>query len=111
MEMRPDRKSTRLNSSHTVIYTPSLHHALPIYSDSLKHLPNFGAYQARFLSDLAPRHLHESRNGDEARSEEHTSELQSHSDLHSFPTPRSSDLFGFSETFAKLRCLSGKISI
>src|SRR4029453_11341115 len=28
------------------------------------------------------------------RSEEHTSELQSHSDLHSFPTRRSSDLFG-----------------
>src|SRR5579875_1824122 len=28
----------------------------------------------------------------EARSEEHTSELQSHSDLHSFPTRRSSDL-------------------
>src|SRR5436190_451886 len=25
-----DRKSTRLNSSHTVIYTLSLHHALPI---------------------------------------------------------------------------------
>src|SRR5476649_2272534 len=28
------------------------------------------------------------------RSEEHTSELQSHSDLHSFPTRRSSDLLG-----------------
>src|SRR5882672_4530495 len=28
----------------------------------------------------------------EARSEEHTSELQSHRDLHSFPTRRSSDL-------------------
>src|SRR5437588_487562 len=27
---RPDRKSTRLNSSHTVIYTLSLHDALPI---------------------------------------------------------------------------------
>src|SRR5579875_1886941 len=27
-----------------------------------------------------------------SRSEEHTSELQSHSDLHSFPTRRSSDL-------------------
>src|SRR5882672_4218847 len=27
----PDRKSTRLNSSHTVIYTLSLHDALPIY--------------------------------------------------------------------------------
>src|SRR5438034_690950 len=29
---------------------------------------------------------------DPHRSEEHTSELQSHSDLHSFPTRRSSDL-------------------
>src|SRR5476649_1978569 len=27
----PDRKSTRLNSSHTEIYTLSLHDALPIY--------------------------------------------------------------------------------
>src|SRR5579875_2820712 len=27
-----DRKSTRLNSSHTVIYTLSLHDALPIFS-------------------------------------------------------------------------------
>src|SRR5438034_428870 len=32
------------------------------------------------------------------RSEEHTSELQSHSDLHSFPTRRSSDLSGNSST-------------
>src|SRR5476649_965321 len=29
----------------------------------------------------------------DARSEEHTSELQSHRDLHSFPTRRSSDLY------------------
>src|SRR5436190_1327152 len=29
--MLEDRKSTRLNSSHTVIYTLSLHDALPIY--------------------------------------------------------------------------------
>src|ERR1035437_3410752 len=29
-----------------------------------------------------------------SRSEEHTSELQSHRDLHSFPTRRSSDLYG-----------------
>src|SRR5215218_6323556 len=31
---RPDRKSTRLNSSHTVIYTLSLHDALPILDTS-----------------------------------------------------------------------------
>src|SRR5215211_2058986 len=30
--MTRDRKSTRLNSSHTVIYTLSLHDALPILS-------------------------------------------------------------------------------
>src|SRR5476649_825926 len=29
-----DRKSTRLNSSHTEIYTLSLHDALPIFIDS-----------------------------------------------------------------------------
>src|SRR5579875_605874 len=28
----PDRKSTRLNSSHTVIYSLSLHDALPIWN-------------------------------------------------------------------------------
>src|SRR5215204_2737232 len=33
------------------------------------------------------------------RSEEHTSELQSHSDLHSFPTRRSSDLIIFAGSF------------
>src|SRR5476649_1278833 len=88
-----DRKSTRLNSSHTVIYTLSLHDALPISGQ--------GAVAAQPLADdhslggdlefhqvdavLAAAHLH--------RSEEHTSELQSHSDLHSFPTRRSSDLW------------------
>src|SRR5947207_2534473 len=31
VRMIQDRKSTRLNSSHTVIYTLSLHDALPIF--------------------------------------------------------------------------------
>src|SRR5947207_970736 len=35
-----------------------------------------------------------------SRSEEHTSELQSHSDLHSFPTRRSSDLVFFARAKA-----------
>src|SRR5882672_9884572 len=87
-----DRKSTRLNSSHTVIYTLSLHDALPIFAfkeagithkdvdhlmiyDAFAHLPLYGQTRRR-----------------SSRSEEHTSELQSHSDLHSFPTRRSSDL-------------------
>src|SRR5476649_583163 len=36
-----------------------------------------------------------------SRSEEHTSELQSHSDLHSFPTRRSSDLAGHTGIVSK----------
>src|SRR5476649_999657 len=95
MEQRPemlDRKSTRLNSSHTVIYTLSLHDALPIsmkatscgvkkaYSDP--DTPG-GTSAVPSCHGTAPRNV---------RSEEHTSELQSHRDLHSFPTRRSSDL-------------------
>src|ERR671932_283661 len=87
-----DRKSTRLNSSHTVIYTLSLHDALPI--SRLR-----GASQER-LPLQHPAHVHHLRQRArvqapadvDGRSEEHTSELQSHSDLHSFPTRRSSDL-------------------
>src|ERR671932_158778 len=87
-----DRKSTRLNSSHTEIYTLSLHDALPIF---LKirfrhgeywlghHLRNFEFLEGYAISG---------KPYDIARSEEHTSELQSHRDLHSFPTRRSSDL-------------------
>src|SRR5882672_11338545 len=87
-----DRKSTRLNSSHTVIYTLSLHDALPILSNA--NNPSTGrAERATLMTKRRPA-------GDAkfsgarklSRSEEHTSELQSHSDLHSFPTRRSSDL-------------------
>src|SRR5882672_525930 len=87
-----DRKSTRLNSSHTVIYTLSLHDALPIYvlpavDGDVGAVDECGFLRAQ-IND---------QSGDffrlaEPRSEEHTSELQSHSDLHSFPTRRSSDL-------------------
>src|SRR5476649_1851379 len=87
-----DRKSTRLNSSHTVIYTLSLHDALPISkpcyltnSQSLPSpLPNGPITRSISSRDALPSGA--------GRSEEHTSELQSHSDLHSFPTRRSSDL-------------------
>src|SRR5476649_2434940 len=87
-----DRKSTRLNSSHTVIYTLSLHDALPIYAGQLAL--HFGANERG-------RFRRAGRGGNDVdgraasafpRSEEHTSELQSHRDLHSFPTRRSSDL-------------------
>src|SRR5947207_2383959 len=37
--MPRDRKSTRLNSSHTVIYTLSLHDALPIFKPDHPVLP------------------------------------------------------------------------
>src|SRR5476649_883232 len=87
-----DRKSTRLNSSHTVIYTLSLHDALPIFGrleeDSL--LSACGANEAAGVDVRRVGGIEIDR-GDQ-RSEEHTSELQSHSDLHSFPTRRSSDL-------------------
>src|SRR5438034_622678 len=120
-----DRKSTRLNSSHTVIYTLSLHDALPISGPSqlarfahtvgvkiskqalaqrltfvtaawlkrvleaavmilVRSTPLAHGLLERFSAVIILRCL--------SRSEEHTSELQSHSDLHSFPTRRSSDL-------------------
>src|SRR5476649_20209 len=58
----PDRKSTRLNSSHTEIYTLSLHDALPIFTCTLidhgndASLPHFGQSGA-FLACLR-RHAH-----------------------------------------------------
>src|SRR5476649_2174206 len=87
-----DRKSTRLNSSHTEIYTLSLHDALPI---SLKLATGAGKTTVMAMiiawqtinAVRRPGSKHFTR-----RSEEHTSELQSHRDLHSFPTRRSSDL-------------------
>src|SRR5882672_2487120 len=87
-----DRKSTRLNSSHTEIYTLSLHDALPIF-DAVALPSHHRVGDVNALDRLADQlpllrvlelHL--------LRSEEHTSELQSHRDLHSFPTRRSSDL-------------------
>src|ERR1044072_408306 len=41
-----------------------------------------------------PQRLHDPERQSPDRSEEHTSELKSHRDLHSFPTRRSSDLAG-----------------
>src|SRR5215204_6554603 len=86
-----DRKSTRLNSSHTEIYTLSLHDALPIdvwragvqLWDADLFWLNIRVSFERVLRGFAY--------GAFIRSEEHTSELQSHRDLHSFPTRRSSD--------------------
>src|ERR687894_130272 len=87
-----DRKSTRLNSSHTEIYTLSLHDALPIFVPetdvrALERDLRLIVEVCEQLGDneVVPHLL-------DGRSEEHTSELQSHRDLHSFPTRRSSDL-------------------
>src|SRR5579875_3529158 len=91
---KTDRKSTRLNSSHTVIYTLSLHDALPIFG-GVGACPHHGILpvgcillSSNFKGVMFPKMYAKNR------SEEHTSELQSHSDLHSFPTRRSSDLWG-----------------
>src|SRR5579875_1355557 len=80
-----DRKSTRLNSSHTVIYT-----SFPTRrSSDLERVRIVG-----FVADEPGRRLVEEASSQHAfdqlafgwkRSEEHTSELQSHSDLHLFP--------------------------
>src|SRR5476649_1302048 len=87
-----DRKSTRLNSSHTVIYTLSLHDALPIshYTASAQPIKSLLCVPV-FTVDRKPLGVINAVTVGE-RSEEHTSELQSHRDLHSFPTRRSSDL-------------------
>src|SRR5476649_787529 len=92
MKRKGDRKSTRLNSSHTEIYTLSLHDALPIYQ--LFFNLNVQFHMLSFFQLLGQFLLHIGHVIDEKkrRSEEHTSELQSHRDLHSFPTRRSSDL-------------------
>src|SRR5476649_1638212 len=89
---RQDRKSTRLNSSHTEIYTLSLHDALPISARRSRMIEGWVTRDANsLLQPLQPLAFSRS-SPQEARSEEHTSELQSHRDLHSFPTRRSSDL-------------------
>src|SRR5262252_2685725 len=92
MPLPLDRKSTRLNSSHTEIYTLSLHDALPISASpaSSSAFPVTRATPCWPIS-TSMRRIRCS-NAASARSEEHTSELQSHRDLHSFPTRRSSDL-------------------
>src|SRR5882672_6375411 len=90
-----DRKSTRLNSSHTVIYTLSLHDALPISLLSFTDRSVLEDLSRLHGDGFPPPVLGLGRGQVGPRSEEHTSELQSHSDLHSFPTRRSSDLSPF----------------
>src|SRR5476649_2911262 len=91
---RVDRKSTRLNSSHTEIYTLSLHDALPICEAEAWRDPRSGHGRRHATDPRGARPLPGIPWFQSRRSEEHTSELQSHRDLHSFPTRRSSDLRG-----------------
>src|SRR5882672_1720452 len=87
-----DRKSTRLNSSHTVIYTLSLHDALPILIRPALYDAHHDIIPIVAADRNVPTRRYDVVGPVCERSEEHTSELQSHSDLHSFPTRRSSDL-------------------
>src|SRR5579875_1728519 len=91
MSMR-DRKSTRLNSCHTVIYTLSLHDALPIFLTFSTTPENQYLMLIKRVADFLLAAALVIVLYEHERSEEHTSELLSHSDLHSFPTRRSSDL-------------------
>src|SRR5476649_1161505 len=80
----PDRKSTRLNSSHTEIYTLS-------YTTLFRSLkrrrhrthPQHRGGNVQRVGKTAHR-VGDGADGNRPRSEEHTSELQSHRDLHSF---------------------------
>src|SRR5476649_1425747 len=90
--LNQDRKSTRLNSSHTEIYTLSLHDALPICIDVVSYATASSSYATTTLVDNSAGKDPSTLSLFKSRSEEHTSELQSHRDLHSFPTRRSSDL-------------------
>src|SRR5882672_11278281 len=89
-----DRKSTRLNSSHTEIYTLSLHDALPISPAERARARAARRPPAAAPSAPCPKRPSRPAGTSCRRSEEHTSELQSHRDLHSFPTRCSSDLSG-----------------
>src|SRR5476649_1824992 len=104
MRRGSDRKSTRLNSSHTVIYTLSLHDALPIcfgeVGASAAMCADELGLSVTAVSDVNGAIINEKG----FRSEEHTSELQSHRDLHSFPTRRSSDLFWRSRSLGGYVC-------
>src|SRR5476649_129604 len=98
-----DRKSTRLNSSHTEIYTLSLHDALPILVRRREHTGSDAEEKllaGASVMSSAPSSIYGVFSD---RSEEHTSELQSHRDLHSFPTRRSSDLSTAQGTYGQ-RC-------
>src|ERR1035437_204525 len=88
----PDRKSTRLNSSHANICPLSLHDALAI-CQRLFHSRAGNQTGRKGGSAVLPLvHITQRHENTHTRSEEHTSELQSRQYLPSFPTRRSCDL-------------------
>src|SRR5882672_5830120 len=68
--MSTDRKSTRLNSSHTVIYTLSLHDALPIFPGVQRRYPNTRMGVEEVIRDAFTRARDYKKTWDEYRSEE-----------------------------------------
>src|SRR5438034_1489558 len=63
-------------TSSSAIYTLSLHDALPIYSTSVSVWADWWGFKEEAMDGI-----HENAALNQQRSEEHTSELQSHSDL------------------------------
>src|ERR1044072_1000768 len=76
--IRPDRKSTRLNSRHTDIYSLSLHDALPIYDQDRPRRSPFQGCQDHGGRARRRRRTRSVPSHHPSRSEEHTSELPSH---------------------------------
>src|SRR5882672_567753 len=66
--MSTDRKSTRLNSSHTVIYTLSLHDALPIFPGVQRRYPNTRMGVEEVIRDAFTRARDYKKTWDEYRS-------------------------------------------
>src|SRR5476649_2054903 len=81
-----DRKSTRLNSSHTEIYTLSLHELFRSRWEPRVIIEEVDVVPDENDAALLYINVHYRPKATNDRSEEHTSELQSHRDLHSFPT-------------------------
>src|SRR5882672_8934839 len=79
-----DRKSTRLNSSHTVIYTLSYTTLFRSNAGRRVQRAVLGVSETRRRPPTRADVRTSRRFRPPGRSEEHTSELQSHSDLHSF---------------------------
>src|SRR5436190_13733121 len=69
------------NAATTKIYTLSLHDALPIWRSAAREIPRRAASHQRRRTVVRLRRRVHSDAGCGRRSEEHTSELQSHSDL------------------------------